>query len=691
MDLKGEEKKPSRFPAQIGETFFERALNFYVIPEDTFMSNWDRFMVLVAIVNAILSVFMAAFQYHSPAAWVFAYLVDLMFFGDIYVKFHNAYLQGGFWVVFPREMAQHYMNSHEFIFDVVSNLPVDILCLIWVNTQSSGQVQVYLAIVRLWKLLRTGRILMYFRRQEQKLHASFGVQVVKFVTFLSVLEHTMACIWFAIACRQHLDWDAPGVLMECKVDSWIVKNGFTDHGLSSAYIDSLYWAVTTMTTTGYGDITPGNDLERVIGLIAMTMGIVFYGYVSGTVASTLSNMDSKRVSYQQKLEAIKQYMLDRQMDMEMQQRVLHYYDYVWERNRGIDVKNVFGDMPSTFMREVALSLNNEIIDNAAIFKECSLGFRRMVATDLKLYLFTANEFVVHSGDLGLEMYFITQGRIDIFAEGDKRPTASLIEGGHFGEYGVTFGYRHEYSAQAVCNTDIYVLTAVELAECFEAYPDDKVKVMAECEKRYKAHLNAKKSRKAMTTAADDLEDEFAVGGAMVPLGEIKLGGSRNAMNTSSLEDQTAVPKPTRRRMSVATAGYAILDQNMAAARSNHDLQSGFSRRSQVHGVFGKDSGSKNSLRRQSVDNTPKQRKASIPPFRAHSSGTMEEPVPPVPPLPASLQGHGSSEGVKKGSDSDVEVRIQVEGRGGRASKTEPRASKAGSLPRVEHSKSEDIV
>jgi hypothetical protein len=39
--------------------------------------------------------------------------------------------------------------------------------------------------------------------------------------------------------------------------------------------------VTTMTTTGYGDITPQDDGERVFGFFAMLSGVFFYGYISG--------------------------------------------------------------------------------------------------------------------------------------------------------------------------------------------------------------------------------------------------------------------------------------------------------------------------------------------------------------------------------------------------------------------------
>lgn len=135
-----------------------------------------------------------------------------------------------------------------------------------------------------------------------------------------------------------------------------------------------------MTTTGYGDIRPVNNLERSYSFIVQTIGVFFFGYVSGTIASTLSNMDSRRVSYQQKMDAIRQYMITREMEPEMQERVVDYYDYVWERNRGIDVKNLFEDMPITFKSEVALSLNNQIIDKVLLTRVLTGAIRLLFST-----------------------------------------------------------------------------------------------------------------------------------------------------------------------------------------------------------------------------------------------------------------------------------------------------------------------
>lgn len=44
-----------------------------------------------------------------------------------------------------------------------------------------------------------------------------------------------------------------------------------------------------MTTVGYGDITPYNDLDKLLAITAMAVGILLYGYILGAVAATLTS------------------------------------------------------------------------------------------------------------------------------------------------------------------------------------------------------------------------------------------------------------------------------------------------------------------------------------------------------------------------------------------------------------------
>ena len=45
-----------------------------------------------------------------------------------------------------------------------------------------------------------------------------------------------------------------------------------------------------MTSTGYGDLTATNEIERVFALMVMLAGLVLYGYILGSLAATIANV-----------------------------------------------------------------------------------------------------------------------------------------------------------------------------------------------------------------------------------------------------------------------------------------------------------------------------------------------------------------------------------------------------------------
>ncbi len=51
------------------------------------------------------------------------------------------------------------------------------------------------------------------------------------------------------------------------------------------FSDAVYWAIISMTTTGYGDITPNTLAGRVVSVIVVLSGILLFSMVTATVAS----------------------------------------------------------------------------------------------------------------------------------------------------------------------------------------------------------------------------------------------------------------------------------------------------------------------------------------------------------------------------------------------------------------------
>jgi hypothetical protein len=67
-----------------------------------------------------------------------------------------------------------------------------------------------------------------------------------------------------------------------------------DLGNFELYSISLYWAVTTLTTVGYGDITAHSITEMVICCIVMIIGVFLYSYTIGSITNLLTNIDSRK-------------------------------------------------------------------------------------------------------------------------------------------------------------------------------------------------------------------------------------------------------------------------------------------------------------------------------------------------------------------------------------------------------------
>lgn len=49
--------------------------------------------------------------------------------------------------------------------------------------------------------------------------------------------------------------------------------------------DALWWAVTTITTVGYGDRFPTTSAGRGVGVLLMILGISIFGFIAGSLAS----------------------------------------------------------------------------------------------------------------------------------------------------------------------------------------------------------------------------------------------------------------------------------------------------------------------------------------------------------------------------------------------------------------------
>merc|ERR1719399_1142239 len=109
----------------------------------------------------------------------------------------------------------------------------------------------------------------------------FGVLRVLFLLF--GITHWTACAWFIVGSNPAAD----------EHSTWIAEfiGGIDD--LSVKYFYSVYFALTTMTTVGYGDIVAQNFTEvRFVLLLLLIASIVFAGLM-GALTDLICNLNSE--------------------------------------------------------------------------------------------------------------------------------------------------------------------------------------------------------------------------------------------------------------------------------------------------------------------------------------------------------------------------------------------------------------
>ena len=57
---------------------------------------------------------------------------------------------------------------------------------------------------------------------------------------------------------------------------------------NTSFIDSVYWAVTTASTTGYGDQTPKTDNGKLLAMFWMLCGCILFSYMSGSIIVSMT-------------------------------------------------------------------------------------------------------------------------------------------------------------------------------------------------------------------------------------------------------------------------------------------------------------------------------------------------------------------------------------------------------------------
>jgi len=229
-------------------------LHEVIYEADTKEGKWFDIILILTILASIVLVMLESVESFDRTYHDFLDLSEWI----ITVLFSLEYLARIICIKKPSK----YIFSFYGIIDLLATIP-KYISLIFAGTHALVALRA-LRLLRVFRILKLARYISASRGLIQALRASKG-KILVFLFSVAVLTIILGTVMYLV--------EGP-------------ENGF------DSIPESMYWAIVTLTTVGYGDISPHTPLGQFIASMVMILGYAIIAVPTGIVSAELVKTDT---------------------------------------------------------------------------------------------------------------------------------------------------------------------------------------------------------------------------------------------------------------------------------------------------------------------------------------------------------------------------------------------------------------
>lgn len=393
-----------------------------VSSHSTFRIVWDLvlavlLLVLVVIEPLALGYLPDSATHRHTVVGVMSAFIDCFFIVDLVLNFRTGFTPrtDAVEVMDPDLCAIYYLKTW-FLLDFVSSVP-PIIDFALLSAQSEGsfhglksaKLLKFGRVVKIFKVLRVAKFVKFSKEEsslygfvEDVLSSASSMLVLRLFLIIAaclILAHVIACYmavagdgWFR--AYSHFDGDETA----------------EDWGWGRKYVLALYFTFTTLTTVGFGDVTPATTNERWFTIAAMLIGVAFYSYILATVSSMVTSNDAKSAIYSERMDQLTSWMLHHHFDAKLRRRTRAFFKRYYAQRSAINERTILENLAPSLQDEISQFLLHDYVKEHTLFRELPAGVLWRVLLITRTVSFERGAVVVQRLGLSLGLYIMLAGK-----------------------------------------------------------------------------------------------------------------------------------------------------------------------------------------------------------------------------------------------------------------------------------------
>ncbi|ETW09618.1 hypothetical protein, variant 1 [Aphanomyces invadans] len=481
--------------------------NGTIDPDSNVSVAWETILFFGAVFQLIRVPYLLAFGVAPTINGrdMVAIVVEVLFAVDIVLKTRTGYYSFGNKVTDKVKIRQRYLLSMTFVMDVVAVLPVDL-----VNVVTSKRME-WLNANKLVRLLKLSSRIENLERHYY--NVSIPIRVFKLVFYTFLLAHFIGCTWynFASDAADVMDYNGENQfgrypwLPDKNMD---VANANTSE--MHKYLRVLFWGL-GLSLGFYKGEHPETIPEYIFTIVVQTVGVFLLAYLIGNLLDIVGVTEGNNRVFYSNLNFVRKLTEYFEFSDDVKAKIQHYYFY--RLFHSIHEEHVLTQcLPQSLVADIRLFLLTPMLKKVPFFQNetATSNITRSLVRQLTQVLVTRHEIVCRQNEIGVDMYFVFTGCLEVYVASSQvhgnhgiefvnhRGTKvnEIVAGSFFGEKSLFSDQPRNASIEAKTFCTLYRLSRNHLESVFAQHPEWKVKVMQIVTKIYEVQAKAYRERLA---------------------------------------------------------------------------------------------------------------------------------------------------------------------------------------------------